>query len=85
MLSFSSRGVLDEILNLIESVSEGSPSYPCYCIVENKYSLLSTSGTEISQSNPFISNNISVVAVVVVLLFYVDGKHLRSCRDGQLT
>ena len=26
-----------------------------------------------------------VVLVVVVLLFYVHGKHLRSCRDGQLT
>ena len=23
--------------------------------------------------------------VVVVLLFYVHGKHLRSCWDGQLT
>ena len=23
--------------------------------------------------------------VVVVLLFYVHGEHLRSCRDGQLT
>ena len=23
--------------------------------------------------------------VVVVLLFYVHGNHLRSCRDGQLT
>ena len=23
--------------------------------------------------------------IVVVLLFYVHGKHLRSCRDGQLT
>ena len=28
------------------------------------------------------SNNI---VVVVALLFYVHGKHLRSCRDGQLT
>ena len=27
MLSFLPRGVLDEILNLIESVSEGFPSY----------------------------------------------------------
>ena len=27
MLSFSPRGLLDEILNLIESVSEGFPSY----------------------------------------------------------
>ena len=26
-----------------------------------------------------------VVVVVVVVLFYVHGKHLRSCRDGQLT
>ena len=25
------------------------------------------------------------IQVVVVLLFYVHGKHLRSCRDGQLT
>ena len=25
------------------------------------------------------------VVVVVVFLFYVNGKHLRSCRDGQLT
>ena len=23
--------------------------------------------------------------VVVALLFYVHGKHLRSCRDGQFT
>ena len=23
--------------------------------------------------------------IVIVLLFYVHGKHLRSCRDGQLT
>ena len=26
-----------------------------------------------------------LMVVVVVLLFYVHGKHLRSCRDGQLT
>ena len=26
-----------------------------------------------------------VVVVAVILLFYVHGKHLRSCRDGQLT
>ena len=25
------------------------------------------------------------VVVVVALLFYVHGEHLRSCRDGQLT
>ena len=26
-----------------------------------------------------------VVVFVVMLLFYVHGKHLRPCRDGQLT
>ena len=26
----------------------------------------------------------SLFVVVVVLLFHVHGKHLRSCRDGQL-
>ena len=25
------------------------------------------------------------IVVVVALLFYIHGKHLRSCRDGQLT
>ena len=33
MLSFFPRGVLDEILNLIESVSEGFPSYSCVTFV----------------------------------------------------
>ena len=35
----------------------------------------------------YISGNITydVTFVVVVVLFYVHGKHLRSCRDGQLT
>ena len=32
MLSFFPRGVLDEILNLIESVSEEFPSYSCNII-----------------------------------------------------
>ena len=26
-----------------------------------------------------------ILHMVVALLFYVHGKHLRSCRDGQLT
>ena len=32
-----------------------------------------------------ITKPIPTVVVVVVLLFYIHGKHLRSCRDGQLT
>ena len=31
------------------------------------------------------SSKYTVRVVVVVLLFYVHGKHLRSCRDCQLT
>ena len=27
----------------------------------------------------------SSICCIVALLFYVHGKHLRSCRDGQLT
>ena len=49
------------------------------------------------QSWPFVSwvplrslnfcsfDMIYIVVVVVALLFYVHGKHLRSYRDGQLT
>ena len=33
----------------------------------------------------YINIKIGIVVVVVALLFYVHGKHLRSCRDGQLT
>ena len=35
MLSFFPRGVLDEILNLIESVSEGFPSYSSLNFINN--------------------------------------------------
>ena len=41
VLSFFPRDVLDEILNLIESVSEDFPSYSCMLIV--KYSYFTTS------------------------------------------
>ena len=30
-------------------------------------------------------SQVKMTMVVVVLLFYLHGKHLRSCRDGQLT
>ena len=41
----------------------------------------------ISKGTKGAGNNVegTSVVVVVVLLFYVHGKHLRSCRDGQLT
>ena len=38
---------------------------------------------ELDISHGFAHSILTVV--VVVLLFYVHGKHLRSCRDGHLT
>ena len=39
--------------------------------------------------DPYLHRLVETVQVrghnVVALLFYVHGKHLRSCRDGQLT
>ena len=56
VLSFFPLDVLDEIWDLIESVSEG-----------------------------FLTYFFIKILLIVDLLFYVHGKHLRSCRDGQLT
>ena len=36
-------------------------------------------------NSSFSAGGYFMVVVVVALLFYVHGKHLRSCRDGQLT
>ena len=35
--------------------------------------------------NVYYAISSSIFVVVVVLLFYVHGKYLRSCRNGQLT
>ena len=39
----------------------------------------------VTLSNIIVGGISGLVAVVVSLLFYVQSKHLRSCRDGQLT
>ena len=48
--------------------------------------------SHLADNSCFLSSDVAekqvsfvVVVVVVVLLFYVHNKHLRSCRDGQLT
>ena len=48
------------------------------------YPWVYTDGTPVSR---MVVDSITgyVSVVVVALLFYVHGKHLRSCRDGQLT
>ena len=49
-----------------------------------KYKLYSASQRRAkSRSHNF--TDLCTVLLFVVLLFYVHGKHLRSCREGQLT
>ena len=43
------------------------------------------SGATTVTSFASLLNGTQFLQVVVVLLFYVHGKHLRSCQDGQLT
>ena len=47
--------------------------------------LRSFSDSFFSRALPGLQRSKQEVVVVVVLLFYVHGKHLRSCQDGQLT
>ena len=49
VLSFFPRGVLDEILNLIESVSEGFPSYSFLSLPLLIHSYLPISNLPVSQ------------------------------------
>ena len=39
----------------------------------------------ISELSQLVLPSMAPYVIVVVLLFYVHSKHLRSCRDGQLT
>ena len=58
------------------------------CIQRENFSGTNTDGSfSTAVSNLFLSPSKKIPQlqiVVVVLLFYVHGKHLRSCRDGQL-
>ena len=45
-----------------------------------RYYISGASGNSVIDWVPWVQ-----LVVVVVLLFYVHGKHLRSCRDGHLT
>ena len=45
-------------------------------------------GDDCEQTNSceiFLANLMNINCCIVALLFYVHGKQLRSCRDGQLT
>ena len=41
--------------------------------------------TYLNKTNNKGADQLVKVVIVVVLLFYVHGKHLRLCRDGQST
>ena len=56
-----------------------------YCFLSAITYLPETEKYSLEQTTKYWLGVIVVVVVVVVLLFFVHGKHLRSCRDGQLT
>ena len=58
MLSFFPRGVLDKILNLIESVSKGFPSYSCIS------ELLCLCCVEILKNLPIHSFNVFIIPIL---------------------
>ena len=60
---------------LFYNIYEDSKINPLYILVD--------CSTVICWMSLFVILEVS--GLVVVLLFYVHGKHLRSCRDGQLT
>ena len=41
--------------------------------------------TDQDKTRPWLFKTNNIISYVVALLFYVHGKHLRSCQDGQLT
>ena len=57
--------------------------YPWLCKEQCGLVPLVMQGTMWTSTLGYVRNK--VVVVVVALLFYVHGKHHRSCRDGQLT
>ena len=51
----------------------------------NRVELCSTKPGSRSKSANDTGVQCQDIDFVIVLLFYIHGKHLRSCRDGQLT
>ena len=70
MLSFFPRGVLDEILNLIESVSEGFPSYSLYIACNDRHAFFTSDAVR--------SYNLwSCHKMCDALIFLVDNIYIR--------
>ena len=71
MLSFFPRGVLDEILNLIESVSEGFPSYSSMLSILPKQHLLVVMGRNIIYVCKFIRRFPCYAILHVIIIKFV--------------
>ena len=82
MLSFFPRDVLDEILNLIESVSEGFPSYSCICRPLPIY--LRCMGTHPSFSTMFSKGSIFVFSSLLTwrMKSFRNGVHTKTNKSS---
>ena len=86
---------------LVDDLVLGPVTGTYYCLFQKEISKIPTVTPSLfHQNHRFSRHNVSATkyksvikmsttgrqpVVFVVLLFYVHGKHLRSCRDGQLT
>ena len=59
----------------------------CLLVIAGEYLIQVSSVRAVRGGFDLFTGDICIIQVVVVvaLLFYVHDKHLRSCRDGQLT
>ena len=82
MLSFFPRDVLDEILNLIESVSEDFPSYSfTYSIRKRKQMANLLFFYRIFQLNQIISSNCSVFVFVTYKTYHMESYNVIACAS----
>ena len=72
VLSFFPRGVLDEILNLVESVSEGFPSYSLYIACNDRNAFFTSDAVR----NYYLW---SCRKVCEALTFLLDNIYIRFC------
>ena len=79
MLSFFPRDVLDEILNLIESVSEGFPSYSYMYFTDQNYNFFSIRQNKINSLFTGLFTLVSTITMPCILpriALYSPGIHV---------
>ena len=77
-----------QLFHLYRSMDDSSTSYTRKSSASVQIRVCYKGVVKIESRSCFNMKNghhLRIVVVVVALLFYVHGKHLRSCRDGQLT